>query len=53
MIFLAAFTSNQFQLNWAIAERWEDKVIEVKRIGERLIVVRIAVEKSVLYLVSV
>ena len=36
-----------------VAERWIDKVIEVRRLSERLIVVRVTVGKSVLNLVSV
>ena len=36
-----------------VAERWIEKVIEVKRINERLMVLRVAIGKSVLYLVSV
>jgi hypothetical protein len=36
-----------------IAKRWVDKVIEVKRVSERVMVVRIAVGKSVLNLISV
>jgi len=36
MIFLAAFTSNQFQLNWAIAERWEDILTTIVMLTEKL-----------------
>jgi len=36
-----------------IAKRWVDKVIEVKRVSERVMVVRVAVGKSVLNLISV
>ena len=36
-----------------VAEKWIDKVIEVKRISERIMVLRVTVGKSVLNIVSV
>ena len=36
-----------------VAEKWIDKVIEVKRVSERILVLRVAVGKSVLWLVCV
>ena len=35
------------------AEKWIEKVIEVKRISERIMVLRVSVGKSVLNIVSV
>src|SRR5271157_5364162 len=36
-----------------VAEKWIEKVIEVKRISERIVVLRVTVSKSVLNIVSV
>ena len=36
-----------------VAEKWIEKVIEVKRISERIIVLRVTVGKSVVNIVSV
>ena len=40
-------------LGWLVADRWIDKVLEVKRVNERLMVVIVIVGRTVLNLISV
>ena len=39
-------------LGWLVADRWIDKVLEVKRVSERLMAVKVIVGRTVLNLIS-